>query len=557
MGAARAARARGAGGVLARALKWALLVAAGLVALAGAGLAALPWLLDMPRLQAYVALAASQAVGRPVRFASISVSAFPLPAVRIRGLAVAEDPRFGTGAFLTVDDGRVAIRLRPLLLGRVELGDVALDGLRLSLVEDGGQWNLATLGVMPSGRVAVRSSGAPAPTGSAGAAAGSGLGRVRIASGAVHYRRGEGSSGGLRFEIARLEIVPGRRADTLAITGEVLTSPGQVRLTVVDGALVLPPSRQLAEAAVRAELRVAAPDLRPVAAAFLDSTEVTGALEGTVKLRGTLGRLAGEGELRAARVALAQARPRCGPPARRELVVEDVRLPVAFAPSRVDVAPAQARAAGGTVSLRLALRLSPSPLATVTDIAVRSLQLEPLLAGYACQPYAVSGPLELTGEASLAPADPWRTLVAQGRFRVGRGRLVGASLTELLRQAMALERRSGAGLMPEVAAGARGGTGATAAGPATFDAIAGSYRVAGGVVSSSDLEYASGDLRASGTGTYRLEDGWIDAAVTLARGPSRVRARVSGAPSTVAIAPIGVIRGEASLPPSRLDRAVR
>jgi hypothetical protein len=542
--------------VLARALKWALVVAAGLVAVAVAGLAALPWLLDMPRLQAYVALVASQAVGRPVRFASISVSAFPLPTVRIRGLAVAEDPRFGTGAFLTVDDGRVAIRLRPLLLGRVELGDVALDGLRLSLVEAGGQWNLATLGVVPSGRVAVRSGGAPAPTGSAGAAA-AGLGRVRIANGAVHYRRAEGESGGLRFEIKRLEITPGRRADTLAITGEAESRPGHVRLSVVDGALVLPPSRLLADASVRAELRVAAPDLRPVAAAFLDSTELTGALEGTVKLRGTLGRLAGEGELRAARVVLAQARPRCGPPARRELVVEDVRLPVSFALSRVDVAPAQARAAGGTVSLRLALRLSPSPLATVTDVAVRSFQLEPLLAGYACQPYAVSGPLELTGEASLAPADPWRTLAAQGRFRVGRGRLVGASLAELLRQAMALERRSRAGLMPEAPAGARGGAGATAAGPATFDAIAGSYRVAGGVVSSSDLEYESGDLRASGTGTYRLEDGWVDAAVTLARGASRVRARVSGAPSTVAIAPIGVIRGEASLPPSRLDRAVR
>ena len=536
--------------MLARAVKWALLGAAGLVALAAAALAALPWLLDTPRIQAYIAHATGQALGRPVRFASVSVSAFPLPAVRIRGLSVAEDPRFGTGAFLTVDDGRVGIRLRPLLLGRVELGDIALDGLRLSLVEDGGQWNLATLGVVPSGRTVARSSAAPSTGGGAAGPTG-GVGRVRIVNGAVQYRRRDGESAGLRLEIARLEIAPGRRSDTLAIAGEAQTRPGAVRLTVTDGELVFPPSRQLADAVVRAEVRVAAPDLRPLVAVFVDSAEVAGALEGTVKLRGALSRLAGEGELHAARVVLAQARPRCGPPARRELVLEQIRLPVAFAPGRVEVAPAAGRANGGTVSLRLALRLSPSPLATVTDIAISSLPLKPLLADYGCQPYAVSGSLDLTGEASLAPADPWRTLAAHGRFRVGRGQLLGPSLIDLLRQATALEQRSRARLLPEAPPGAPGRA------PTAFDAIAGSYRIAGGVVSSSDLEYESGDLRASGTGTYRVEDGWIDAAVTFARGPSRVRARVSGAPSAVAITPIGVMRREASLPPARLDRTVR
>ena len=123
---------------------------------------------------------------------------------------------------------------------------------------------------------------------------------------------------------------------------------------------------------------------------------------------------------------------------------------------------------------------------------------------------------------------------------------------------MALERRSRARLLPEAASGSPGGTfGARATATAAFDAIAGSYRVDAGVVSSSDLEYASGELRATATGTYRIEDGWIDASVTLARGPSRVRARVSGAPSAVAIAPLGVMRGEASLPTARLDRTVR
>ena len=69
---------------------------AGLVALGLGVLLALPWLVDAPRVQAYVAQTASQVLGRPVRFASFSVSAFPTLSLRLKGLQVAEDPRFGT-----------------------------------------------------------------------------------------------------------------------------------------------------------------------------------------------------------------------------------------------------------------------------------------------------------------------------------------------------------------------------------------------------------------------------------------------------------------------------
>ena len=92
-------------------------------------LLALPWLVDAPRVQAYIAQAASQVLGRPVRFASFSVSAFPTPSVRLKGFEVAEDPRFGTQPFLTVAEGRVGIKLRPLLTGRVELSDLTLEKL--------------------------------------------------------------------------------------------------------------------------------------------------------------------------------------------------------------------------------------------------------------------------------------------------------------------------------------------------------------------------------------------------------------------------------------------
>ena len=58
-------------------LKW-LLIGVGLLAgLAVAAIVALPWLLDTPAVQAQVAQAVSHALGRPVRFASLSVSALP------------------------------------------------------------------------------------------------------------------------------------------------------------------------------------------------------------------------------------------------------------------------------------------------------------------------------------------------------------------------------------------------------------------------------------------------------------------------------------------------
>ena len=84
-------------------LKW-LLIGVGLLAgLAVAAIVALPWLLDTPAVQAQVAQAVSHALGRPVRFASLSVSALPVPTVRLKDLRVAEDPAFGAGS---LRDGR-------------------------------------------------------------------------------------------------------------------------------------------------------------------------------------------------------------------------------------------------------------------------------------------------------------------------------------------------------------------------------------------------------------------------------------------------------------------
>ena len=77
-------------------------------------LLAVPLLLDSPACRP-TCTAASHALGRPVKFGGLSISALPLPSVRLRQLQVAEDPAFGPGPFVTVNEGRMRIRLRPLL----------------------------------------------------------------------------------------------------------------------------------------------------------------------------------------------------------------------------------------------------------------------------------------------------------------------------------------------------------------------------------------------------------------------------------------------------------
>ena len=74
-------------------VKWLLgVVAALLVVLVVGRGAALPYLVDTPRIQAYIATTATQALGRPVKFSSVSLRVLPLPAVELHELEVAEDP---------------------------------------------------------------------------------------------------------------------------------------------------------------------------------------------------------------------------------------------------------------------------------------------------------------------------------------------------------------------------------------------------------------------------------------------------------------------------------
>ena len=93
---------------------WLLLGLAAIVVLAIAAIVALPRLVDTPRVQSLIASSASQALGRPVKFQSLSAALVPYPVARLHALEIAEDPAFGGGPFLKLDTADLRLRLGPL-----------------------------------------------------------------------------------------------------------------------------------------------------------------------------------------------------------------------------------------------------------------------------------------------------------------------------------------------------------------------------------------------------------------------------------------------------------
>src|SRR5207237_1342249 len=140
-------------------LRWIAAAVAALLVLALAAAVAVPYVIDAPRVQSLIARSAAQALGRPVRLGALSVRVLPLPAVRLKNLEVAEDPRFGTKPFLTMETGSFRLRLLPLLRGRVEFGELVLARIgSASPVEFSGQTRLSPGGLaltITDGRLAV------------------------------------------------------------------------------------------------------------------------------------------------------------------------------------------------------------------------------------------------------------------------------------------------------------------------------------------------------------------------------------------------------------------
>jgi hypothetical protein len=525
-------------------LRRSLIALAALVALGLGTLALLARLLDTPAIHAYISQTAAHALGRPVKFDSISVSLLPLPNVKLQGLEIADDPRFGSVPLLRADEVRIGLRVRPLFSLRFELASLALDRARVELVEEGGRWNVASLTAPAS---PPRAPSRSVPGLPASAAVGSVMvSRIRLTDAVVHVKRRGVKSGDLTLDKINV-TVSGVGGPNLDIQGAAKLEPSglnlrDVRMTVGVRAADMP---------IKGSVSLEGDDIAPLASAFLFASPVlSGPVKGKLEVSGTAARPGASGEIDLSRAMLSQDRPQCPAPKRRELTLQDVRVPVLLRPSFFESAPLQAAVGKGTVVLKVTVGIGePSPLLTFSDIKIAKLELQPVLQGYLCHAFAVAGPLDLGGELAMRTADTWRTLNGTGRFTVGSGRLVGEGALALVRQVL-----QAGSTIDRAIRGDFSGPGKTAL---EFQAITGTYRITNGLVRTDDLVYQAKDMKMTAAGTYGLADGRTDMAVVITQSGGQFRAQVTGSGGSLRVIPTGVDVKDPAGVKKFLDRLLR
>ena len=530
-------------------MKWILAIVATVVLLAAVAVVALPRLVDVPRVQSLVAANASNVLGRPVRFAGMSFSILPLPSVALRNLEVAEDPQFGTAPFLTLGSGRLRLRLRPLLTGRLEFAELTLDKPTITVVRDGrGRLNVASLGTHPDTRTGPRASRPPSP-----GSGGGGLalpGTVKISNGVVIYQdRGPGR-GASRYRVDDLDMTFEATGPQVTFKGTARAMPGDVKLAFADGLVMVTPGRPLTEAPVRAKLTVETSDFGPVAAPFAGPAfGFGGALKGNLAMAGTVAAPTAAGDVKLSRLTIARTNTQCPEPKRRTMAVPSMTLNAAWRDARFAAQPVHADLGRGTVDTRLTADVEGGIRVRLDDLAVKSVPLEPILVDFLCLGYAVTGPLDLAGTMTFTASRAVETLSGPGSFKIGAGKIVGAQALRLIAEVVRVGGTVSALLSGDLSP-------AAFSSPVEFDSITATYRLTDGVASTRDLLYKSRAFKASVAGDYVLATNVMNLDVLINHGRGEVRAKVTGtaAAPAIRIVPGSVLR---SIDEDKVRRGLR
>lgn len=125
---------------------------------------------------------ASGALGRKVEFEKASAAFSKGVAIRIDGLRIAEDPKFGKTDFLVLETGFVDVALWPLLQKRIEIQGVRLERPVIQLIDTKKGWNFSTIGESEAGAEK------PAEGEAAGPALALVIGALGIRDGTIVYR---------------------------------------------------------------------------------------------------------------------------------------------------------------------------------------------------------------------------------------------------------------------------------------------------------------------------------------------------------------------------------
>lgn len=489
-----------------------------------AAIAAVPYLVDTPRVQSLVAASASHALGRRVRFSGLSVSLLPLPSVKLQDLEVAEDPRFGASPFLTVERGSIGLRIVPLLSGRLEFTSFVLQRPQVAVLRDrSGRFNVSTLGSSPDGaQGTARGPGRAASS----AAALPVISRIRIADGVVRYESIDAGGGKTSYALGDLNLLieGGGPTAPVELEGEARLADGDLRLTLADVRVGGSGARAASEAALTGRVDVEGKDIGALATRVIGSTpQLSGAVKGTLALGGTVTAPSASGELEVAKLAVSESPSACGEPRRRTLTFESVRLPVKIEGSMVTIRPFTTTLRGGNVSSAVALDLREGALLRLRDTTIRALPLAPVLVDYLCQGYAITGPLDLTADLSARPSSLLASLSGAGRLRIGPGQVVGSQALAAL------------GVLTRVAQVAVAPGERTGGAPLEFDSITANYTIDNGTARTPDLTLTSRLMKLTAAGEYGLADGRMNLDVGVTAGRTQLRARITGTAASPSI----------------------
>ena len=221
-------------------------------------------------------------------------------------------------------------------------------------------------------------------------------------------------------------------------------------------AVSLGPGRAVGDAQVKATVDVEGRDVRAVVGTLVPAPAVSGPIKGRVQVTGTGARLTATGAVTFDRLTLTDAPPHCPDPKPRTLVLDEVKVPLLYAPPQLESQQVQTKVAKGTVTFRLLVALGPTARRQPAGHpgegrAARAgpgrLPLPAQCGDRAARPDRRGEPAAAGGHA-----DPRRV----GPAPIGAGRVVGPRPAQAREPGPRPDRPVGSALTP----GGRGGSGA-------------------------------------------------------------------------------------------------
>ena len=512
---------------MSRALKWLVGVVAALVLVVVAALIAVPFLVDTLRVQALIASNASQALGRPVKFRSMSISVLPLPAVALHGLEIAEDPQFGTTPFVQLETGKVRLKLGPLLTGRVELGDIELKKPVITVVQAAdGRMNISTLGT--GAREPKPGERPPRGGGGGTGAAGALASKISIDHGTVAYIAHAKGGVTSQYRVEDLDLTLTGGGPQIAFKSDFKVKPGDLAVKVADGQVALNGGKPLTDAQLRGVVTIDGKDIGDLAKNALGPTPVFGgALKGKLALSGTLGAPAVSGDIEVTKPSVTQGQPTCPEPKRRTLTLGTLKLNAGYRDQVLASRPLTTSLGEGTITGQLSLSLAPGMRTQISDLGIKAVPLEKVLVDYLCEGYAITGPLDLAGGVTFSAQDLWHTLSGPGTLKIGHGKVVGRQALALL---SGIVRVGGA-----VSALLSNDLPNLGDSPLEFESITGTYQIVNGVITTRDLLYTSKPMKVAIAGSFGFATRNMDLDMTISHGRGDLKAKVTGNASSPSI----------------------